>query len=141
VLLHSKAWVVLPHCLPSLGILLTNALAAADSLIIPVQTQKFALDGLVLLEQVYDMVKLNVNPELKIDGVLLTMLDNTNMSKAVEAALETKYGDTLFVTRIHRSVEATNSTYEQKSLVAIKNSKLGAEYVKVTKELIERSEV
>jgi len=127
--------------LPSLGILLTNALAAADSLIIPVQTQKFALDGLVLLEQVYDMVKLNVNPELKIDGVLLTMLDNTNMSKAVEAALEAKYGDILFVTRIHRSVEATNSTYEQKSLVAIKNSKLGAEYVKVTKELIERSEV
>ena len=130
---------VIIDCLPSLGILLTNALAAADSLIIPVQTQKFALDGLVQLEQVYDMVKLNVNPELKIDGVLLTMLDNTNMSKAVESALESKYGDTLFVTRIHRSVEATNSTYEQKSLVASKNSKLGAEYIKVTKELIERS--
>lgn len=130
---------IIIDCLPSLGILLTNALAAADSLLIPVQTQKFALDGLVQLEQVYEMVKLNVNPGLKIDGVLLTMLDNTNMSKAVEAALESKYGDTLFVTRIHRSVEATNSTYEQKSLVAIKNSKLGAEYIKVTKELIERS--
>ena len=129
---------IIIDCLPSLGILLTNALAAADSLLIPVQTQKFALDGLVQLEQVYDMVKVNVNPGLMIEGVLLTMLDNTNMSKAVESALESKYGDTLFVTRIHRSVEATNSTYEQKSLVAIKNSKLGAEYVKVTKELIER---
>jgi chromosome partitioning protein len=129
---------LLIDCLPSLGILLTNALAAADSLIIPVQAQKFSLDGLVQLEQVYSMVKLNVNPDLKIEGVLLTMLDNTNMSKAVEEALENKYGNALFETRIHRSVEATNSTYEHKSLVAMKNSRLGNEYINVTKELIER---
>ena len=130
---------ILIDCLPSLGILLTNALAAADSLIIPVQAQKFALDGLVQLEQVYQMVKLNVNTDLKIEGVLLTMLDNTNMSKAVEKALQDKYGETLFVTRIHRRVEATNSTYERKSLVSNINSILGAEYINVTKELIERS--
>jgi chromosome partitioning protein len=139
--IFSKYDYVIIDCLPSLGILLTNALAAADSLIIPVQAQKFALDGLVQLEQVYDMVKLNVNPELKIDGVILTMADNTKMSKAVEAALESKYGDTLFVTRIHKRVEATNSTYDQKSLVSIENSVLGAEYKSVTKELIERSRV
>ena len=130
---------ILIDCLPSLGILLTNALAAADSLIIPVQAQKFALDGLVQLEQVYQMVKLNVNTDLKIEGVLLTMLDNTNMSKAVEKALQDKYGETLFATRIHRRVEATNSTFERKSLVSNINSILGAEYINVTKELIERS--
>jgi chromosome partitioning protein len=60
------------------------------------------------------------------------------MSKAVEEALENKYGNALFETRIHRSVEATNSTYEHKSLVAMKNSRLGNEYINVTKELIER---
>ncbi|HEX2976267.1 MAG TPA: AAA family ATPase, partial [Bacteroidales bacterium] len=128
-------------CLPSLGILLTNALAAADSLIIPVQAQKFSLDGLVQLEQVYSMVKLNVNPDLEIEGVLLTMADNTKMSKDVESALENKYGEVFFRTRIHRSVEATNSTYEQKSLVTMKNSRLGIEYINVTKELIERGRV
>ncbi len=130
---------ILIDCLPSLGILLTNALAAADSLIIPVQAQKFALDGLVQLEQVYQMVKINVNPDLKIEGVLLTMLDYTNMSKAVEKALQDKFGETFFVNRIHRRVEATNSTNEHKSLVSIKDSILGAEYMGVTKELIERS--
>lgn len=131
--------VILIDCLPSLGILLTNALAAADGLIIPVQAQKFARDGLVQLEQVYQMVKLNVNPDLNIEGVILTMYDNTNMSKAVEAALEAKYGNTLYVTRIHRRIEATNSTYEQKSLVSYRNSVLGTEYINVTDEFIERS--
>ncbi len=135
----SKYDVIIIDCLPSLGILLTNALAAADGLIIPVQAQKFALDGLSHLEQVYQMVKLNVNTGLTIDAVILTMYDNTNMSKAVEAALEDKYGDTLLVTRIHKRVEASNSTYEQKSLVSNKNSILGGEYISVTKELIERS--
>lgn len=72
--LFSKYDYIIIDCLPSLGILLTNGLAAADSLIIPVQAQKFALDGLVQLEQVYDMVKVNVNPELKIDGVILTRI-------------------------------------------------------------------
>lgn len=132
---------IIIDCLPSLGILLTNALAAADSIIIPVQTQKFALDGLVQLEQVYDMVKYNVNPDIEIDGVILTMVDNTNMSKAVELALENKYGEKLFVTRIHRRVEATNSTYDQKSLVSIQNSVLGAEYISLTQEILERSMV
>jgi chromosome partitioning protein len=131
--------VILIDCLPSLGILLTNALAAADGLIIPVQAQKFALDGLVQLEQVYQLVKLNINPELNIEGVILTMFDNTNMSKAVEAALVAKYGDTLYVTRIHRRVEAPNSTYEQRSLVSYAKSDLGAEYINVTDEFIERS--
>lgn len=131
--------VILIDCLPSLGILLTNALAAADGLIIPVQAQKFALDGLVQLEQVYQMVKLNVNPELNLEGVILTMYDNTNMSKAVEAALVAKYGGKLYVTRIHRRVEASNSTYEQKSLVSYENSVLGTEYMNVTDEFIERS--
>ncbi len=130
---------ILIDCLPSLGILLTNALTAADSLIIPVQAQKFALDGLGQLESVYMMVKENLNPKLEIAGVLLTMVDNTNMSRAVEDALASAYGDKLFTSRIHKSVEASNSTYEQRSLVSRNSSRLGNEYRSMVAEYIERS--
>lgn len=130
---------IIIDCLPSLGILLINALAASDSVLIPVQAQKFALDGLDLLLNIYSMVKTNINPGLKIEGVLITMADNTNMSNAVTEILIKRFQDNVFTTRISRSVEATNSTYEQKSLVEKKNSKLGKEYIAVTQELINRS--
>lgn len=129
---------VLIDGLPSLGIILTNVLTASDRLIIPVQAQKFALDGITSLEKACAMVKKNLNPSLKIFGVLLTMADNTSMSKAVEEELQRRYGDIFFRTKIHRLVEATNSTYDQKSLVNTKNSRLGAEYIAVTDELLAR---
>lgn len=130
---------IIIDCLPSLGILLINALAASDKVIIPVQAQKFALDGLCLLLDIYRMVKGNINPGLEIGGVLLTMSDNTNMSKAVEAELKDQFKEKMFTAKISRSVEATNSTYEQKSLVSSKSSKLGKEYMQVTTELLARS--
>lgn len=130
---------IIIDCLPSLGILLINALAASDSLLIPVQSQKFALDGLDLLMNIVKMVKTNINPQLHIAGVLITMNDRTNMAKAVEEALLEKYGNLIFKEKISRSVEATNSTYVQKSLISMKSSKLGKEYLSVTKELLERS--
>ena len=129
---------ILIDCLPSLGVLLTNALTASDTMLIPVQAQKFALDGIEQLEQVYRLVKNSINPQLEIQGVLLTMSDNTNMSKAVEEALQERFADSLFKTRISKSVEATNSTYEQRSLIATKRSKLGAQYAGVVKELLGR---
>jgi chromosome partitioning protein len=129
---------IIIDCLPSLGILLINALAASDSVIIPVQAQKFALDGLVLLLNIIKMVKSNINPQLDIKGILITMTDNTNMAKAVEESLKNDYGNLVFKSKISRSVEATNSTYEQKSLISSKHSKLGQEYMNAAHELIER---
>ena len=79
-------------CLPSLGILLVNALSAADSVIIPVQAQKFSLDGIKLFIPVFEQVKSNINEKLKIEGILATMIDNTNMSKAVEDTLKQQFG-------------------------------------------------
>lgn len=129
---------IIIDCLPSLGILLTNALIASNGIIIPVQAQKFALDGLDKLLEVYHLVKSNANSQLQIDGVLLTMAENTNMSKAVESRLKELFNGTMYDTKIRRSVEATNSTYEQRSLVASKNSKLGEEYINVVKEILVR---
>ncbi len=129
---------IIIDCLPSLSILLVNALACSDSIIIPVQTQKFALDGVSLLLQVFNMVKDNINPKLKIDGILLTMTDNTNMSKAVEKSLREDFKDIVFKSTIKKSVEATNSTYKRQSLITTSKSKLGEQYLNVTNEYLER---
>lgn len=129
---------IIIDCLPSLGILMINALAASNSVLIPVQAQKFALDGLDLLLNIYEKVKSNINKSLQIEGILITMADNTNMAKAVEETLNERFKDKVFSSKISRSVEATNSTYEQKSLISTKKSKLGQEYMSVTEELLNR---
>lgn len=129
---------IIIDCLPSLGVLMVNALAASDYVIVPVQAQKFALDGISLFLNAFRMVQSNLNPQLKLMGVLLTMYDHTNMSKAVLESLEQQFPDKLFDTKISRSVEATNSTYEQKSLVSQKNSKLGKQYTQLASECLKR---
>ena len=127
-------------CQPSLGILLTNALAASQEVIIPVQAQKFSLDGVNFLMQAIGMVQRALNPQLVIGGILLTMYDGTNMAKAVRQALEENYGEYLFDAQIRRSVEATESTYAQQSLISQARSKLGKEYVHAVDELLQREE-
>ena len=134
----SKYDYIIIDCLPSLGILMVNALTASDYVLIPVQAQKFALDGIHLFLNAFEEIKINLNPQLKLLGVLLTMYDNTNMAKAVKAVLEEQFDKKLFNTVISRSVEATNSTYEKKSLTSKKNSKLGNQYHKLAQECIER---
>lgn len=125
---------IIIDCLPSLGVLLTNALTAADKLIIPVQAQKFALDGLTMLMNIYEQIKDAVNDKLELLGVLATMVDNTNMSKSVVEKLSERYGDKLFLTRISKSVEAANSSERMKALTFGK-SKLGEEYKQLGTEV------
>lgn len=128
---------IIIDCLPSLGVLLTNALTAADNLIIPVQAQKFALDGLTMLMNIYEQIKDAVNDKLELLGVLATMVDNTNMSKSVVEKLSERYGDKLFLTKISKSVEAANSSERMKALTFGK-SKLGEEYKQLGAEVAER---
>lgn len=130
---------VIIDCLPSLGILLINALAASDGVIIPVQTQKFALDGLDMLSEIYDQVKATINPEIDVIGVLATMADNTNISRSVIDRLSERYGDKMFNTCIHKSVEAANSSERMKSL-CLNKTKLGEEYKALATEICIRCE-
>lgn len=125
---------IIIDCLPSLGILLMNALTAADELIIPVQAQKFALDGINLLLDVAEQIQQTINPALNICGVVPTMTDNTNMSKAVCDQLTQQFGGKM-LTPISRSVAATNSTYTGKALVMSKN-KLGDEYKRLADDVV-----
>jgi chromosome partitioning protein len=129
---------ILIDCLPSLGILLTNALIASNGIIIPVQAQQFALEGLDDLLNVYGMVKQQGNPSLKIEGVLLTMTDNTVASRLIETELRKRFGELVFEVSISRLVEAVESTIERRSLVSDITSRLGGQYADVAEELIER---
>lgn len=131
---------ILIDCLPSLGNLTLNAFGASDSVLVPVQAQKFAVDGLDALMDIVRMVQQIVNPRLKLEGILRTMQDRTNMSKAVDASLIERFGEAVYKTGIGKSVEATNSTAYQKSLVSYKN-KLGQEYKAFTDEFLMREGV
>ncbi len=127
---------IIIDCLPSLGMLVTNALAAADSVIIPVQVQKFALNGIVQFEDIFNLVKNNLNPDITILGILETMTDGTKMSHEVDAALKERYGELVFNTTISRRVEAANSTAEQRSLISRHNSVVGEQYRQLVQEIM-----
>lgn len=128
---------VLIDCLPSLGILLSNALAASDSFLVPVQTQKFAVDGLAMLMQVYEQVRDTLNPQLTLCGILPTMTDKTNMTRSTMDTLCDRYRQALFQTCIHKSVEAANSAQSGRSLCSYRN-RLGEDYTALAKEFLER---
>jgi chromosome partitioning protein len=125
---------VLIDCLPSLGILLINALTAANGMIIPVQTQKFSMDGLTALNSLYSQIRSTINPTLTLTGVLPTMTDNTNVSKNALRTLSAEY-DSVFRTVIHKSVEAAKSSESGNALCRTKN-RLGEEYLALSEEVI-----
>ena len=128
---------VLIDCLPSLGILLINALTASNNVIIPVQTQKFAFEGLASLTNICDQIRETINKDLKYCGVLATMFDNTNMSRSTSDSLQEKYNGLMFDTVIHKSVEAANSSEKNKSL-CLNKTKLGEEYKALAEEVLRR---
>ena len=129
---------ILIDCLPSLGILLTNALIASDGLIIPVQAQKFALDGMDGMMSLVNQVRTQANAGLEVCGLLVTMKDNTKMASYVDDELRNQFGDQVFRTEISKLAEATNSSAMQRSLVSMKSSRLGKQYKAVVDELLER---
>ena len=129
---------VLIDCLPSLGTLLINALTVSDNVLIPVQTQKFSMDGMTALESLCQQIRASLNPKLRILGVLPTMVDDTRISKSSITALKEKYGATLFSAYIPKSVKAANSAESKKPLCQYKN-KLGESYTKAAEEVIRRS--
>lgn len=125
---------VLIDCLPSLGILLINAMTAATGMIIPVQTQKFSLDGLQALTSLFLQVRATINPSLTLTGVLATMVDNTTVCKSALRVLADEYNN-LFRTVIHKSVEAAKSSETGIALCKTKN-RLGEEYSNLANEVL-----
>ena len=131
---------VLLDCMPSLGMLTVNALAAADSVIIPVQAQYLPVKGLEQLLQTIHKVNKQINPKLKIDGVLLTMVDNrTNFAKDIASLLRETYGGSMkiFMAEIPHSVRAAETSAEGKSIFAHDpKGKVAESYKDLTKEVL-----
>ena len=131
---------VLLDCMPSLGMLTINALTAADSVLIPVQAQYLPAKGLEQLLQTVSKVRRQLNPKLKIDGILLTMVDNrTNYAKEINALLRDTYGAKIkvFGTEIPHSVRAAEISAEGKSIYAHDpGGKVAAAYTALTKEVL-----
>lgn len=132
---------ILIDCMPSLGMLTINALVAANSVTIPVQAQYLPAKGLEQLLQTVQKVRRQINPKLKIDGILLTMVDNrTNYAKEISALLRENYSSRIkvFDTVIPHSVRAAEISAEGKSIFAHDpKGKVAEEYRALTQEVIQ----
>ena len=135
---------ILLDCMPSLGMLTVNALASADNVIIPVQAQYLPAKGLEQLLQTVNKVKRQINPKLRIEGILLTMVDSrTNYAKDISALIRENYGEKLKVyqTDIPRSVRAEEISAEGKSIFRHDpKGKVAEAYRVLTKEVLESEE-
>lgn len=131
---------VLLDCPPSLGALTVNALAAADRVIVPVQTEYYALEGLAQLVQSINMIKTRLNPKLEIAGVLLTMADSrTRLSTDVEAEVRKHFGELVFGAVVPRSVRVAEAPSHGVPVTHYDRRSRGAEaYWKVAMELVDR---
>ena len=132
---------VLLDCPPSLGLLTVNALAAAHRVVVPVQTEYYALEGLAQLVQSINLIKVRLNPGLAIAGVLLTMADGrTRLSGEVEAEVRKHFGALVFDAVVPRSVRVAEAPSHGLPVTHYDRRSRGAEaYWKVAMELVERA--
>ena len=131
---------VLLDCPPSLGPLTVNALAASDRVIVPVQTEYYALEGLAQLVQSINMIKTRLTPKLEIAGVLLTMAaGRTRLSSDVEAEVRKHFGGLVFDNVVPRSVRVAEAPSHGLPVTHYDRRSRGAQaYWKVAMELVER---
>ena len=131
---------VLIDCPPSLGLITLNMLAAADALLIPLQCEYYALEGLSQLLNTVHLIQRSVNTELAIDGVLLTMYDaRLNLSRQVAAEAREYFGDEVFETVVPRNVRLAEAPSFGKPIILYDVASVGAQaYMNVAKELMGR---
>ncbi len=140
---NSVDYVIL-DCPPSLGILMTNALAAADSVLIPLQCEYFALEGLSKILHVIEQIRTaSGNDRLTIEGIVLTMFDSrTNLSQHVAHDVRSHLGDQVFKTIIPRSVRLSEAPSHGKTILEHDTSGIAAQsYRDLAKEFLKRQEV
>ncbi|MBA2502447.1 MAG: ParA family protein [Pyrinomonadaceae bacterium] len=129
---------VIIDCPPSLGLLTLNALTAADSLLVPIQCEYYALEGVTELFDTLARIRRSLNPSLTIEGLLLTMYDDrTNLAAAVAADLRDFYGRQVFETVIPRNVRLAEAPSHGKPVILYDIKSRGAEsYIQLAKEIM-----
>lgn len=131
---------ILIDCPPSLSVLTLNALAAADSVLVPMQCEYFALEGIAALTDTLDAVRRRLNPGLVIEGIVRTMYDLRNgLTGAVSAELQRHFGDRLYRTVIPRNVRLAEAPSHGQTIIEYdRNSRGGVAYLGLAGEMIGR---
>jgi chromosome partitioning protein len=134
---------ILIDCSPSLGLITVNALTAADSIIIPVQCEYFALEGLGKLLNTVKIIQTRLNPELEIEGFLLTMHDSRlNLSNQVLEEVRTHFGDMVFESTISRNIKLSEAPSYGKPAVLYDASSRGASnYMDLAREILQKNDL
>ncbi len=130
--------IILIDCPPSLGLLTLNALTAADAVLIPLQCEYYALEGLANLTETIELVRAQLNTKLEIQGIVLTMVDQrNNLARQVEAEVRSHFGEKVYRTRIPRNVRLSEApSHGQPILLYDIHSKGASAYVKLADELL-----
>ncbi len=133
---------VIIDCQPSLGLLTVNALTAAHGVIVPVETEFFALRGVALLVETIETVRDRINPRLRIDGIVPTMVDTRTLhSREVLERLEETFGDLVYDTRINRTVKFPDASVATEPITSHAPNHPGATaYKRLAREVISRGE-
>jgi chromosome partitioning protein len=133
---------VLIDCPPSLGLLTLNALTAADSFLVPLQCEYYALEGLSQLLNTAGIIKKNLNPSLHIEGIVLTMFDTrNNLSHQVVTEIKNHFGEKVFAAIIPRNVRLSEAPSHGQSIFEYDNRSIGAsKYLELAEELNSRSQ-
>ncbi|MBA2238762.1 MAG: ParA family protein [Lysobacter sp.] len=131
---------IIVDCPPALSLLTLNALTAADSVLVPMQCEYYALEGLTSLLQTIDALKAKLNPALEIEGVLRTMYDvRNNLTNAVSSELTTHFGDKVFRTIVPRNVRLAEAPSHGQSIVGYDKGSRGAvAYLGLAGEILRR---
>ncbi|MEL7585465.1 MAG: AAA family ATPase [Prolixibacteraceae bacterium] len=134
---------ILIDCSPSLGLITVNALTAADSIIIPVQCEYFALEGLGKLLNTIKIIQTRLNPDLEIEGFLLTMYDSRlNLSNQVLEEVRTHFGDMVFETLISRNIKLSEApSYGLPAVLYDASSKGASSYMDLAREVLQKNDL
>jgi chromosome partitioning protein len=134
---------IIIDCSPSLGLVTINALTAADSVIIPVQCEYFALEGLGKLLNTIKIVQSRLNPDLDIEGILLTMYDNRlNLSRQVAEEVKTHFQQMVFDTLINRNTKLGEApSFGQTIMMHDLNSSGAINYLNLAREILQKNEL
>ncbi len=137
---RDRFYYIVLDCPPALDLLTLNALVAADSVLIPMQAEYFALEGVSDLLDTIERIRESFNPNLGVEGVVLTMYDDrTNLAQQVTQELRNFFGDRLFSTTIPRNVRLAEAPSYGKPALAYDPRSRGAEaYIKLAKEIMDR---
>jgi chromosome partitioning protein len=132
--------IIMIDCQPSLGLLTINALACANSVLVPLECEYFAMRGVALLMETIDKVSHRLNTKLTVDGLLATMYDSRTLhTREVLASIVNGFGDTVFHTVINRTVRFPDATVAGEPITTFDSGSMGASsYRELAKEVLER---